>query len=99
MNVLTEIMCSEVQAVGNGTASITPSGDSYKYSLRSVATYSCNTGFVLVGQTTRVCEDTNGGTVTTGTWSRSPPTCEGARFYSNHNCCEYNRNGIYSVIN
>ena len=43
----------------------------------SVATYSCNTGFVLLGQTARVCEDTNGGTVTTGTWSGSEPTCEG----------------------
>ena len=85
MDFLTEIMCSEVQAVGNG---ITPSGDSFKYSLRSVATYSCNTGFFLVGQTPRVCQDTNGGSVSTGTWSGSPPTCEGARFYSNHNCCE-----------
>ena len=45
--------------------------------LGSVATYTCNTGLGLVGQTTRVCEDTNGGTVTTGTWSGSPPTCEG----------------------
>ena len=45
--------------------------------LGSVANYSCNTGLGLVGQTTRVCEDTNGGTVTTGTWSGSAPTCEG----------------------
>ena len=52
------------------------------YSLGSVATYSCNTGSVLVGQTTRVCEDTNGGTVTTGTWSGSVPTCEDMTNYN-----------------
>ena len=45
--------------------------------LEFTAAYSCNTGFVLVGQTTRVCEDTNGGTVGNGIWSGSAPTCEG----------------------
>ena len=48
----------------------------------SVATYYCNPGFVLVGQTTLVCEDTNGGTVITGTWSGSAPTCQGAVEYN-----------------
>ena len=43
-----------------------------QYSLGTVATYSCNTGSALAGQTTRVCEDTNG-----GTWSGQAPTCEG----------------------
>ena len=75
-----EILCSETPALGNGRVSITPNNDSPYYGLGSVATYSCNTGFVLVGQTTRVCDDTNGGTVTTGTWSRSEPTCEGNSF-------------------
>ena len=55
----------------------TTSNENKYYSLGSVAKYSCNTEFALVGQTTRVCEDTNGGTVTTGTWSGSLPTCEG----------------------
>ena len=43
----------------------------------SVATYSCDPGYALVGQTTRTCEDTNGGTVTTGTWSGNQPFCQG----------------------
>ena len=73
----TEILCSETPALGNGRVSTTPNIDSPSYGLGSVAAYSCNTGFGLVGQTTRVCEDTNGGTVTTGTWSGSEPTCEG----------------------
>ena len=72
-----EIVCSDVPAIGNGTTTIPPRSYSFKYRLGSVATYSCNTGFALVGQTTRVCEDTNGGTMTTGTWSGRAPTCQG----------------------
>ena len=34
------------------------------------ATYSCNTGYNLVGVNTRACE-------ATGVWSGSTPTCEG----------------------
>ena len=73
----TEIFCSESPAPQNGTMSIATASNENRYSLGSVARYSCNTGFALVGQTTRVCEDTNGGIVTTGTWSGSLPTCEG----------------------
>ena len=34
------------------------------------ATYTCNTGYNLVGDSTRTCE-------ATGEWSGSAPTCEG----------------------
>ena len=34
------------------------------------ATYSCNTGYNLVGDSTRTCQ-------ATGNWSGSVPTCEG----------------------
>ena len=40
----------------------------------TTATYSCDPGYVLVGETTRTCEDTNSGT--TGTWSEDDPTCK-----------------------
>ncbi len=36
---------------------------------KSVATYSCDTGFILVGVTTRVCQ-------ADGKWSGDAPTCE-----------------------
>ena len=73
-----EILCLESPAPENGTVSTVHASNSHNnYSLGSVATFSCNVGFVLVGQTTRVCEDTNGGTVATGTWNGSVPTCEG----------------------
>ena len=35
----------------------------------STATYSCNDGFTLEGQSTRTCQDD-------GEWSGSAPTCE-----------------------
>ena len=75
----TEITCTELTTLGNGTISTDTGSDSLVLGLGSIATYTCNTGFGLVGQTTRVCEDTNGGTVTTETWSGSAPTCEGRR--------------------
>ena len=34
------------------------------------ATYSCNTGYSLVGENTRTCQ-------ATGNWSWSAPTCQG----------------------
>ena len=34
------------------------------------ATYSCNTGYSLVGNSTRSCQ-------ATGNWSQSAPTCDG----------------------
>ena len=37
---------------------------------RQTATYSCNTGYNLVGNSIGVCQDT-------GEWSGSAPTCRG----------------------
>ena len=39
------------------------------------ATYSCNTGYNLVGDNTRTCQDT-------GEWSGSEPTCQGVLLFS-----------------
>ena len=41
----------------------------------TTATYSCDPGYVLVGDTTRTCEDLNGDII--GTWNVTMPTCEG----------------------
>ena len=39
------------------------------------ATYSCNTGYTLVGGSTRTCQST-------GVWSGSTPTCQGVLLYT-----------------
>ena len=46
-------------------------------SVDTTATYSCDPGYALVGQTIRTCEDRSGGTVITGSWSGTPPHCQG----------------------
>ena len=40
------------------------------------ATYSCNTGYNLVGDSTRTCQ-------ATGVWSGSAPTCQGMLLMQN----------------
>ncbi len=48
----------------------------------TMATYSCDQGYVLAGDTVRTCEER--GDETEGTWNATQPTCEG----------ENNRRGI-----
>ena len=74
---LDALTCDELSLPDNGEISVAPGLNSLSHGLGSVATYSCDPGYALVGQTTRTCEDTNGGTVTTGTWSGTPPYCQG----------------------
>ena len=71
------LTCEGLAPPNNGKISVSPGANSLSYGLGSVATYFCDPGYALVGQTTRTCEDTNGGTVTTGTWSGTPPHCQG----------------------
>ena len=57
------IMCPPLPEIDNGmveVSSLFPGG---------VATYTCDPGFILVGDSTRICRDT-------GTWSGEEPTCE-----------------------
>ena len=68
-----EITCMEPGAPANGEVTLS----SQILSVDTTATYSCDPDYALVGQSTRTCEDTNGGTVTTGTWSGTPPYCQG----------------------
>ena len=60
------ISCAELQDPANGQ--VTMSGTTF----RSLAIYTCNPGFSLVGIATRTCE-------ASGQWSRQPPTCSAQR--------------------
>ena len=70
--IQTVIMCSELTAPDNGT--IEYNTTSQLLGVGTTATYSCDPGYVLVGETTRTCEDTN--TAANGTWSGVDPTCK-----------------------
>ena len=57
------IMCPPLPDIDNGVvdwSGLSPGG---------VATYTCDPGFILVGEPTRICRDD-------GTWSGEEPTCE-----------------------
>ena len=65
---LTDMNCSTLTDPANGQVSHT-AGTTF----RQTATYSCDTGYNLVGDSTRICHDT-------GVWSGSAPTCQGMLF-------------------
>ena len=84
---LSEILCMGPAAPLNGHTTLS----SQLLGVGTTATYSCDPGYVLVGETTRTCEDVNGNVI--GTWNGTMPTCEGRNFtpifatritYANH---------------
>ena len=61
--IRTVVSCGRLSGPTNGDVSFTST------SVNSKATYSCNNGFLLVGQTTRICQSN-------GEWSRIAPVCK-----------------------
>ena len=57
--------CGTLNNLANGQVSYTG-----RTTLGQTATYSCNTGYNLVGDNIRTCQ-------ATGNWSDSAPTCQG----------------------
>ena len=57
------------------------------------ATYSCNTGYNLVGDSTRTCQ-------ATGNWSGSVPTCQGVLLHSVclWSFCEHSENSSETIF-
>ena len=80
---MTVILCAELLVPENSTLVIS----STLLGVDTTASYTCNQGHVLVGDVTRTCQDTSGGTATIGTWSGSDPTCELEikLYYNQHN--------------
>ena len=63
--ILTVVDCGNLTHPANGSVNHT-AGTTFGQN----ATYSCNTGYSLVGNSTRTCQ-------ATGNWSGSEPTCQG----------------------
>ena len=74
--------CDELSQPSNGDIFVAPGPNSLSRGLGSIAIYFCDLDYALVGQGIRTCEDTNGGTVTTGTWSGTPAYCQGTQRYN-----------------
>ncbi len=74
------LSCEVQSPPTNGGVNVQAGPNSLTYGLGSVATYSCDPGYDLVGQRTRTCQDNNGGTVTMGTWSGTSPLCLGTLY-------------------
>ncbi len=66
-------MCNELEAIANGIISYAPDNQGPEYDLGTVATYSCDDGFILIGSSNRVCED-DGDIL--GTFAGIAPSCE-----------------------
>ena len=62
-------ICPDLDTLVNGEISYDPDMTSPFRDIGTVATHTCEDGFVLVGAGTRECQ-------IGGTWSGSPPTCE-----------------------
>ena len=62
--------CGSLSDPANGQVTLT-TGKSFE----QTATYSCDTGYNLVGNSTRTCQ-------ATGNWSESAPTCQGMLLHS-----------------
>ena len=67
------ILCPELSAPADGGVTL----NTQTFGVGTTATYSCDPGYILVGEisTIRTCEDTHRGT--TGTWNGTEPLCDG----------------------
>ena len=69
-------MCSELPALENGMISYGPDSEGPEYDLSTVATYTCDVGFELVGEDQmRTCVDVSNGL--SGEFNGTAPTCQG----------------------
>ena len=65
-------MCPGLSAIPDGSISYDPDGTA-PFSFNTVATYSCDPGFILQGSPTRTC--TGDGTSVNGMFDGTAPSC------------------------
>ena len=70
------IVCNDVTLPENGTVSYSENRDHGNGTRRigTIATYSCNTGYILIGGITRTCQSAANDS---GAWSGQDLTCKG----------------------
>ena len=76
------LTCPSLAPLPNGVITFTPGTDNTNViGPGSMATYSCNLGYVLVGQTTRLCISLHEGAASD--WTGYAPICRG--YYTSNN--------------
>ena len=71
----TGIVCVEPNTPTNGSVTLS----SPQLDVGTTATYSCDPGYVLIGEIIMSCEDVNSGS-TLGAWSEEVPICKEINF-------------------
>ena len=74
-NLSTVIECPATLTVPANGAIVYASDTSASYNFGTTATYSCISGYSLVGDEVRTCG--GDGSITMGVWDLSDPSCEG----------------------
>ena len=82
--ILTAVDCGNLTDPTNGQVN---NGTTF----RQTATYSCNTGHNLVGNSTRTCQDT-------GEWSGTAPTCQSMLLNGGHFTCIFKTTGLFLTL-
>ena len=72
--ILTVVDCGNLTDPDNGSVNHTAGTTNGQ-----TATYSCDTGYNLVGDSTHTCQ-------TSGNWSGRAPTCQGIQTYAQETC-------------
>ena len=78
--------CDNLTDPANGSVNHT-SGTTFA----QTATYSCNIGYNLVGDSNRTCQDT-------GNWSGSAPTCQSMLLNGGHFTCMFKTTALFLVL-
>ena len=86
--ILTAVDCGNLTHPANGQVTLTAGT-----TVGQIATYSCDTGYNLVGDSTRTCQ-------ATGNWSGSAPTCQGVLLHSVclWSFCEHSANSSETIF-
>ena len=80
--ILTAVDCGNLTHPANGSVNHT-AGTTFG----QTATYSCNTGYYLVGDSIRTCQATGNWSGSEPTWSVSIPTCQGMLLKGDDTLC------------
>ena len=67
-------ICNELPQIVNGNINYFPSGRPIRPDTE--ATYTCDSGYRLIGTQVRICEQITAGTVDRAEWSNDEPRCE-----------------------